>query len=54
MDRPTWAKRNLKDITTKIGSGATPRGGQGSYKAGGIPLIRSLNIYDLQFSYLEN
>jgi type I restriction enzyme M protein len=36
----------LEDITIKIGSGATPRGGQGSYQLSGISLIRSQNIYD--------
>ena len=43
----------LKDITTKIGSGATPSGGKKSYKTTGIALIRSLNIFDLNFSYDE-
>lgn len=37
---------SLKSITSKIGSGATPRGGESSYKASGISLIRSQNIYD--------
>ena len=46
----TWTKKKLKDITTKIGSGATPRGGQGAYHQEGMPLIRSLNVYDLAFS----
>ncbi len=41
----------LREITTKIGSGATPRGGKSSYVKNGIPLIRSLNIYDLEFNY---
>ncbi|HDP78667.1 MAG TPA: restriction endonuclease subunit S [Mesotoga infera] len=41
----------LKEICSKIGSGATPRGGEKSYKEDGIPLIRSLNIYDLDFEY---
>ena len=41
----------LKDITTKIGSGATPKGGKNSYKKSGISQIRSLNIYDLNFHY---
>lgn len=41
----------LQEITTKIGSGATPRGGQDSYKNTGITLIRSLNIYDFKFEY---
>lgn len=36
----------LEDFTTKIGSGATPKGGQGSYHLKGISLIRSQNIYD--------
>ena len=39
----------LKNIATKIGSGATPRGGKKSYKKAGISLIRSLNVYDLRF-----
>ena len=34
----------LKDVCTKIGSGATPRGGKESYKTEGVPLIRSQNI----------
>ena len=42
-------KEPLKKITTKIGSGATPRGGERSYKESGIALIRSLNVYDLYF-----
>ena len=47
----TWTSKKLKDITTKIGSGATPRGGKGAYHQKGMPLIRSLNIYDLNFNY---
>ena len=47
----TWESTPLKKITTKIGSGATPRGGQNSYKTEGITLIRSLNVYDFEFSY---
>lgn len=41
-----WEEKKLKEITTKIGSGSTPRGGQSSYKESGISLIRSMNIYD--------
>ncbi len=41
-----WQTKKLGDVTTKIGSGATPRGGDESYKAEGISLIRSLNVYD--------
>jgi type I restriction enzyme, S subunit len=40
----------LGDIASKIGSGATPKGGQSSYKQEGISLIRSQNILDFQFS----
>jgi len=50
-NRANWNNEKLKDITTKIGSGATPRGGQGAYHQEGMPLIRSKNIYDLNFSY---
>jgi type I restriction enzyme S subunit len=46
-----WEVTKLGAITTKIGSGATPRGGEQSYKAEGIALIRSLNIYDYRFEF---
>lgn len=39
----------LKDYCSKIGSGATPRGGKNSYKDVGIPLIRSQNVHDWSF-----
>jgi len=42
-------KISLKEITIKIGSGSTPRGGQKSYKTEGISLIRSMNIHDAGF-----
>ena len=42
--------KTLDEITSKIGSGATPRGGNSSYKSEGISLIRSQNIYDFSFS----
>jgi type I restriction enzyme S subunit len=44
-----WEMVKMGDITTKIGSGATPRGGKSSYKETGISLIRSLNVYDFRF-----
>ncbi|MFL9845621.1 restriction endonuclease subunit S [Flavobacterium rhizosphaerae] len=40
----------LKNLTTKIGSGATPTGGQASYKEFGTALIRSQNVLDMSFS----
>ena len=45
-----WKEKELGQFTTKIGSGATPRGGSNSYKDEGISLIRSQNILDLKFS----
>ncbi len=44
-----WNEKKLVDITTKIGSGATPRGGNKSYKTEGIHLIRSMNVHDFEF-----
>ncbi|HAV12867.1 MAG TPA: restriction endonuclease subunit S [Opitutae bacterium] len=44
-----WTPRPLSELTTKIGSGATPRGGKDAYKEQGISLIRSQNILDLKF-----
>ncbi|MBP7740637.1 restriction endonuclease subunit S [Candidatus Woesebacteria bacterium] len=49
----TWQTYNLEKITTKIGSGATPRGGKNSYKSEGISLIRSMNVYDAKFEYKD-
>lgn len=46
-----WKSDNLENITSKIGSGATPRGGQASYKKDGISLIRSMNVHDKYFKY---
>ncbi len=45
-----WKTYKLSEVTTKIGSGATPRGGQEAYKSSGISLIRSQNILDFSFS----
>jgi type I restriction enzyme S subunit len=44
------SKTKLKNITTKIGAGATPTGGQSSYQEEGIALIRSQNVLDFRFS----
>jgi type I restriction enzyme S subunit len=48
-----WEVTTLRAVTTKIGSGATPRGGKESYKEDGISLIRSLNIYDYRFEIAD-
>ncbi len=44
-----WVKNKLGAITTKIGSGATPLGGEEAYKETGTYLIRSLNVHDWGF-----
>lgn len=46
-----WPTVPLKDVTTKVGSGATPRGGKEVYRDTGTAFIRSQNIYDNQFSF---
>lgn len=40
----------LKDICSKIGSGATPRGGKETYCDNGISLVRSQNVLDFEFT----
>jgi len=42
----------MMDICSKIGSGATPRGGKEAYCEKGVSLIRSQNVLD--FEFLEN
>ena len=44
-----WEKAVCKNITSKIGSGATPKGGNSSYKEEGISLIRSMNVHNNRF-----
>ena len=39
-----WSEKKLKDISTKIGSGSTPRGGEQVYQTTGITFIRSQNV----------
>ncbi len=41
-----WREISLGSSCSKIGSGATPRGGKESYLGGGTALIRSQNIYN--------
>lgn len=45
------ALMKMKEICSKIGSGATPRGGKEAYIDFGISLIRSQNVLDFVFSY---
>ena len=48
-----WETALLKNVTSKIGSGATPKGGKESYQAEGITLIRSMNVHDGRFEYKD-
>jgi len=44
-----WRVGSLKDMTEKVGSGSTPRGGKDVYVAEGIAFVRSQNVYDSEF-----
>jgi predicted nucleotidyltransferase len=48
-----WAVKRLAEITLKIGSGATPRGGTEAYlpERVNFALIRSQNVYDRRFDF---
>ncbi len=48
-----WKTDYLKNATSKIGSGATPKGGKESYQDEGITLIRSMNVHDGRFEYKD-
>ncbi len=45
-----WSRVDLGSVCTKIGSGATPRGGDSVYVNTGTAIIRSQNIYNSKFS----
>lgn len=46
-----WRTYKLGEICTKIGSGATPKGGKEAYLGGDTSLIRSQNVLDFSFSW---
>lgn len=48
-----YPKVPLQKICSKIGSGATPKGGKTAYINEGISLIRSTNVFDFNFEYNE-
>ena len=48
-----WDTVQLDKLTTKIGSGATPKGGRESYGTKGISLIRSMNVHNCCFEYKD-
>lgn len=39
-----WVEKKLGPISSKVGSGKTPRGGDQTYQTSGIPFIRSQNV----------
>lgn len=41
-----WDNLRIKDITDKIGSGVTPKGGSSVYVHDGVIFLRSQNVYD--------
>lgn len=47
----SWENVKLGDVCTKIGSGATPKGGSTVYVDSGTSFIRSQNVYNLKFDY---
>ena len=46
-----WKQEPLRKLATKIGSGATPKGGKDTYRKEGISFIRSMNVHNGQFEY---
>jgi len=44
-----WSVKRLEELTTEIGSGATPRGGSKVYVEEGVALVRSQNVFDYEF-----
>lgn len=46
-----WEVSSLASVTSKIGSGATPRGGAQVYTTDGCSFIRSQNVHDSDFRF---
>lgn len=44
-----WPTQRLGELVDKVGSGATPKGGEAAYQSTGIPLIRSMNVVFFAF-----
>ena len=53
VDGKKWPFVRLEDLCTKLGSGATPRGGKTAYKAEGVPLVRSMNVHNGRFVWKD-
>ena len=41
-----WALERVGNLTEKLGSGSTPRGGKNAYVESGIPFLRSQNVWN--------
>lgn len=50
-DSKTVERKPLFMLTSKIGSGSTPRGGRKSYPSTGVPFIRSMNVRMRKFQW---
>lgn len=48
-----YDQKPLIELCSKIGSGATPKGGKTAYREDGISLIRSTNVFDYGFTYKD-
>lgn len=48
-----WEQKILAAIASKIGSGATPKGGKEAYRENGIALVRSMNVHNGRFEYKD-
>lgn len=53
LNEKNWKEDICKNITLKIGSGSTPKGGEKNYKIEGIAFIRSMNVYNNKFNYKD-
>lgn len=53
LNEKGWESNLLAQLTLKIGSGATPKGGREAYQEEGIALIRSMNVYNGKFEYKD-
>lgn len=47
FELPTgWEIARFGDLTSRLGSGSTPRGGKAAYVSSGIPFLRSQNVWN--------
>lgn len=53
VDDNVWPRIALGELCSKLGSGATPRGGKSAYKNEGTPLVRSMNVHNGRFVWKD-